>query len=153
GSDSPAATAENPDVRGIEFAQAVDHVAKEFDVAALVGTNGYAVGVFLDCRADDVVYAAVVAQMDDLGSLRLDQPAHYVDSGVVAVEQRGRCDKPERGFRCLAGSLRQVAGGHAHLFRRRCGGLWRLGSHFSRGTSGISQESLKIQWIAALQKF
>ena len=39
---------------------------------------------------------AVVAEVDDFGALRLDQPAHDVDRGVVAVEQAGGGDEAQR---------------------------------------------------------
>jgi gamma-glutamyltranspeptidase / glutathione hydrolase len=38
-----------------------------------------------------------VAQVDHLGALRLDQPAHDVDGGVVAVEQAGGGDEAHGG--------------------------------------------------------
>ena len=76
------------------------------------------VGVFLQRRADHVLDAAVVAQVDDFRALRLDQPAHDVDGGVVAVEQAGGGDEAQRravfvkrGGLLLFG---KVGGGGAH---------------------------------------
>ena len=47
------------------------------------------VRILLDRGADDVGDAAVVAEVHDLGAVRLQQAADHVDRGVVAVEQRG----------------------------------------------------------------
>ncbi len=70
------------------------------------------VGVFLQRRAHDVLDCAVVAEVDDFGALRLDQAAHDVDRGIVAVEQAGRGDEAQRArsawaalTTCLAGEL------------------------------------------------
>jgi len=41
----------------------------------------------------DLVHTAVVAQVDDLGAHALQDAAHDVDGGVVAVKQAGRGDK------------------------------------------------------------
>ena len=90
GRDRAAAAAEHANVRCTQFVQPVDHVAEELDVAALVGTDRDAVGIFLDGRAHDVVDAAVVAEVNHLGALRLDQAPHDVDRRVVAVEQGRR---------------------------------------------------------------
>ena len=91
---------------GAALAQHVDHVLEVLDVAALVGTAGDAVGIFLHRGAHDVGDAAVVAEMHDLGAVRLQQPADDVDRGVVAVEQRGGADEAQRrGVACGAGSL------------------------------------------------
>ncbi len=43
-----------------------------------------------------LVDAAVVTEVDDLGALRLQQPAHDVDGGVVAVEQAAGRHEPDR---------------------------------------------------------
>ena len=42
---------------------------------------------------DDSVDGAVVAEVDHLGALRLEQPPDDVDRGVVAVEEAGRGDE------------------------------------------------------------
>ncbi len=68
-------------------------------MAALVRTQRDRVGVFLQRRTHHVLDAAVVAEMDHLGALRLDQAAHDVDRRVVAVEQaRGRDEAQRRRF-------------------------------------------------------
>ena len=58
-------------------------------MAALVGADGDTLDVLVDGGADDLVDRAVVAQVDDLGPLGLQEAAHDVDGGVVPVEQAG----------------------------------------------------------------
>ena len=104
--DRAAAAAEDADVGGVEFAEHLDRVLEVLGVAALVGADRDPVGVLLDRRADDVADAAVVAEVDDLGAGVLDQPAHHVDRGVVAVEQRSGGDEPQRQIVATARSSR-----------------------------------------------
>ena len=70
--------------------QQIHHVFEELDVAALVGGDRDALGVLLDRGVDDLLDRAVVAEMDHLGPLRLQDAAHDVDGGIVTVKQR-RC--------------------------------------------------------------
>jgi hypothetical protein len=58
-------------------------------VAALVGADGNGLDVLVDRGPHDVVDRAVVAQVDDLDALGLEDAPHDVDGGVVAVEQAG----------------------------------------------------------------
>ena len=74
-------------------AKQVVHVAEVLVVAALVGRHGDALGVLLDRGLDDLAHRTVVPEVDDLGAAGLRDPAHDVDRGVVAVEQRGRGDE------------------------------------------------------------
>ena len=94
--DGAAAAAEDFDMRSAAFLQHVDHVFEVFDMAALVGRQRDGVSIFLQRGADHILDAAVVAEVDDFGALRLDQPAHDVDGGVVAVEQTGGGNEPQR---------------------------------------------------------
>ena len=110
--DGAAAAGEHADVRGVALLQHVHHVLQVFDVAALVGRQRDGVGVFLQGRAHHVLHTAVVAQVDHFRALRLDQPAHDVDGGVVAVEQAGGGDEAQRGGLDLRG--RQVGGRGTH---------------------------------------
>jgi hypothetical protein len=102
---------------GAKFFEPVDHVAEKFVVTALVRTNRYAVCVFLYCRAHDVVNAAVVSQVDDLGSPGLDQAPHDIDRSVMSVEQGRRCDESQGRVLGLAATIRyawQIAGCSTH---------------------------------------
>ena len=117
GRDRAAAAPEYANVARAEFAQAIDHVAEELVMAALVGADGDTVRVLLHRRAHDVLHAAVVAEMDDLGALRLDQAPHDVDCRVMPVEQRRRGDEAQGGFSDLAWRTTQIARNRAHGFR------------------------------------
>ena len=118
GSNRAAAAGEHPDVAGVVLAQHVDHVLQVLDVAALVAGQRDAVGVFLQRGADHVLDRAVVAQVHHFRALRLDQPAHDVDRGVVAVEQAGRSDEAQR--RRFGVLLREIRGGGAHGAHPQC---------------------------------
>jgi hypothetical protein len=74
---------------------------KIFDVAALVAGDGDALHVFGQGRGDDVVDRAVVAEVDDFDAVRLQDAAHDVNRGIVAVEQRRGGDEAD-----LVGELR-----------------------------------------------
>src|SRR5207253_2288619 len=86
--DGPAAAAVDAYVRSAALAQPIDEVLEEFDVPALIRRDRDGVRVLLDRRFDDLVDRAVVAEVDDLGAVRLEDAAHDVDRGIVAVEQR-----------------------------------------------------------------
>jgi len=88
--------AEDPDVARPVVVEHVDGVLEVLEVAALVGAHGDSVGVLLDRGSHDVGDAPVVPEVNDLGARALDQPAHDVDRGVVAVEERGGRDEAER---------------------------------------------------------
>ncbi len=110
-----AAPDDHANVTGIVLAQHVHHVAEVLVVAALVGTDGDAVGVLLDRRADDVGNAAVVTEMHDLGTVRLEKAPDDVDRGIVPVEQRrGAHETQRRRLVPLAGLRSRRAG------RRSC---------------------------------
>src|SRR4029079_13409216 len=66
-----------------------------------VAGDGDALRVLLDRRVDDLGDAAVVAEVDDLGTGGLPQPAHDVDRGVVSVEEGGGGDQPYRVARAV----------------------------------------------------
>ena len=93
---------------GASLAQAIDHVAKELVVAALVGAHRNAVRIFLDRGAHDIVDAAVVTEVNHLDALRLDQSTHDVDRRIMAIEQ-GRCG--DKAQRCVFARTRGQIGG------------------------------------------
>ena len=96
GHDHAAATAVDADVARALLGEPVGEVREVLDVAALVRRHRDRRGVFLHDRLHDVVDAAVVPEVDDLGALRLEDAPHDVDRGVVAVEEAGRGDDAHR---------------------------------------------------------
>ncbi len=110
--DGAATAAEHAHVAGAAFLQHVDHVLEVLDVPALITGQRDAVGVFLQRGAHDILDAAVVAQVDHLRTLALDQPPHDVDGGVVPVEQAGRGHEAQRCTVGLGGG--ELAGGCTH---------------------------------------
>jgi len=85
--DHPATAAEDLDVGRAALFEEIDHVLEELYVAALVGGDRDALGVLLDGGVDDLFDRAVVAEVDDLGAVRLQDAAHDVDGGIVTVEE------------------------------------------------------------------
>ena len=112
--DRAAAAAEHAHVAGAALAQHVDHVLEVLDVAALVGRQRDGVGVFLQRGAHHVFHRAVVAEVDHLRALRLDDPPHDVDRRVVAIEQAGRGDETQWGGFGGRGGGGDVLGGGTH---------------------------------------
>ena len=94
--DHAASAAEDLDVPDALVAQPVHEVLEVLDVAALVAAQRDALDVLGDRGGDDLVDRAVVAQVDDLGALGLQDAAHDVDGRVVAVEQARRGDEAHR---------------------------------------------------------
>ena len=139
--DDPAAAAEDLDVAGAVLAQQVDHVLEELDVAALVGRHRDRLGVFLDRRLDDVGHRAVVAEVDDLGAVRLEDAADDVDGGVVAVEERGRGDEADLVLRLVA--LRLCGQGH----RTSRNGAWPMIAGTVGGGPGLDQLTFHSEWF------
>ena len=95
GQDGAAAAAEEFDVARAAFAQQVVHVFEKLRVAALVGRDGDALHVFLNGAVDNLLHAAVVSEVDDLGAGGLQDAAHDVDGGIVSVEQAGGGDEAD----------------------------------------------------------
>jgi hypothetical protein len=79
-------------------------------VAALVRRDRDALDVLLDRRVDDLLDRAVVPEVDHLGPLGLEDPAHDVDGGVVAVEEARRGHQPDR----VRGDV-EIGHGGSHL--------------------------------------
>ncbi len=109
GHDHAAAAAVDPDVAGAALTQQVDEVVEVLDVAALVRRHRDTLHVFCDRRGHDLVDRAIVPEVHDFGALALEDPPHDVDRGVVAVEQAGRGDEPDR----MDGDVQ--LGGHAPI--------------------------------------
>ena len=94
--DHAAATADDLDVAGAAAAELLDEVLEVLDVAALVRRHRHALHVLLDRRLDDLGDRAVVAEVDHLAALGLEDPPHDVDRRVVPVEQARRGHQPDR---------------------------------------------------------
>ena len=89
GNNDTAAAAKDLNVLAAALAQQVHHVLEILHMAALVGADGNALGILLQGRRDHFIDRTVVAQVNDLGTHALQNAAHDVDGGVVAVEQTG----------------------------------------------------------------
>ncbi len=61
---------------------------------ALVAGNGNAVCIFLNSTFHNFVYAAVMAQVNDLGPLALQNTTHNINGGIVPVKQGGGSNNP-----------------------------------------------------------
>ena len=126
GSDRAAAAHHDPDMLGAGLPEQIHHVAEVLVVPALVGTAGYGVGVFLQRGSDDVCDAPVMPKVYDLGAVRLQQPPHDVDGGIMPVEQRRGRHEPQRRSAGIGGRQAGVVG---------CGAHGCVGT-LSRGASG-----------------
>ena len=78
---------------GVELLAQIGEV---FDVAALIGRQRHTLDVLADRGGHDIGDAAVVAEVDDLRALGLQQPTHDIDGRVVPVEQAGCGDEAHR---------------------------------------------------------
>ena len=97
--DDASTAAEDPDVTGASCAQHVQRVFEVLEMAALIGTEGDGVRVLMDGRGDDLLYGAVVAEVDDFGAGGLEQAPYDIDGGVVAVEEaRGGYESKRETF-------------------------------------------------------
>ncbi|GAA3314846.1 hypothetical protein GCM10020219_029900 [Nonomuraea dietziae] len=101
GDDHTAAPAVHPDVSRAALAQQLDEVAEELDVPALVRADRHALHVLLDGGGDDLLDGPVVAEMDHLRPLYLQDSPHDVDRGVMAVEQRCGGHESDGMDRCV----------------------------------------------------
>ncbi|CAB5016650.1 unannotated protein [freshwater metagenome] len=88
--DDAATTAEHLYMASTARGQPLLEVAEVFDVAALVRAHRDSLHVFLQSSRDHLLNAAVVAEVNHLYPLRLQDAPHDVDGRVVAVEQTRR---------------------------------------------------------------
>ena len=107
--DHTATAAVDPDVAAPFLAQAVEQVGEVLHVPALVGADRHALHVLLYHSAHHILDAAVVAEVDHLCALRLEDAPHDVDRGVMAVEQARGCHEPHRML-CVVQCLIDVHG-------------------------------------------
>jgi hypothetical protein len=97
-------------MRAATLAQQIDHVLEILDMAALVRADGDALHVFLQRGGDDFVDRAVVAKVNHLCAHALQDAAHDVDGGVVAVKQTGCRDKAHLVFGFVLGERLEFSG-------------------------------------------
>ena len=109
GRDRAATAAVDPNVGHAGFRKPAHEIREELHVAALVGRDGDRVSGFFDGSLDELLDAAVVAEVDDLGALRLQESAHDVDRGVMAVEEGRRGDDANRCMHAVGSSTRRFA--------------------------------------------
>ena len=112
--DGPAAAAVDLHVGRAPGPQLVDQVLEVLDVAALIGRHRHALHVLMEAGDQHLIHRTVVAQMDHLGTLRLQDAPHDVDRGVVAVEQAGGRDEPDR----VGGRVKGRLGHASHNSRK-----------------------------------
>ena len=96
GHNGAAAAPINAHMARAALAQPLHQVAEELHVPALVGGNGDGLGVLLDGGFRNLLHRAVVAQVDHLCALGLQNAAHDVDGRIVAVKQRRRRNHAHR---------------------------------------------------------
>ena len=77
--DNATTAAKDPDIGSAALAQHIDHVLEEFGVAALIGADRDALGIFFDCRIDNFPHRPVVAEVNDFRTGCLKDAAHDVD--------------------------------------------------------------------------
>ncbi|EWS62482.1 hypothetical protein Y695_04291 [Hydrogenophaga sp. T4] len=119
--DHAAAATKHLDVLAAALLEQVHHVLEIFDVTALVGTDGDALRVFLQRGGDHLVDRAVVPEVDHLGAHALQDAAHDVDGGVVAVKQAGGGDEAHLVGGAVAGQGLEVGGKVGHGLVSRAG--------------------------------
>lgn len=83
-------------------------------MAALVGADGHALHVFLQRGGHDLIDAAVVAEVNDLGAHALQNAAHDVDGRIVPVEQTGGGDEAHLVRRAILSQGLVVCGELGH---------------------------------------
>src|SRR5689334_25401338 len=79
--------------------QQILHVFKELHVAALVTGNCNSLYIFLNSGFHYLLYRPVMAQVNDLHSFALKDPAHDINSSIMPVKKRGSCYDPD--FRAI----------------------------------------------------
>src|SRR6185312_4952630 len=91
---SPAAT-KNADMSATAFRQQVFQVFKEFNMSALVRSDGNGLYIFFDRRFRNFLYTPVMPEMNHLHALALKYPAHDIDGGIMSVEERSGRQQPD----------------------------------------------------------
>jgi hypothetical protein len=63
-------------------------------MTALIARYGHALDIFLNRRLHNLLNRSIVSKMNHFYAGVLENPAHDIYGGVMAVEKRGRCDNP-----------------------------------------------------------
>jgi len=90
-----ATAAKYLDVRCIQFMETIYEIFEIFDMSALIGAYGYGIDIFLDGGIYDLLHGAVVSEVNDLGTAGLQDTAHDIDGGIMAIEEACRGDEAE----------------------------------------------------------
>ena len=69
-------------------------------MTTLVGRDRNCIGIFLDGSTHYIQHATVMAQVNHLATLRLDQAAHDIDGSIMTIEQGSCRHKPQRCIDC-----------------------------------------------------
>ena len=77
--DNATTTAKDPDIGSAALAQHIDHVLEEFGVAALIGADRDALGIFFDRRIDNFPHRPVMAEVNNFRTGCLKDATHDVD--------------------------------------------------------------------------
>ena len=93
--DRAAPAAKDPDMAAAVFIQEVLNVFEKFQVSALVGCDGYPMGILFNGAFHDVSHGPVMTQVNDFGPLGLQDPAHDVDGGIMSVKETGSRYDPD----------------------------------------------------------
>ena len=140
GHDDAAAAAVDTDMAGPRGLQQLAQVGEVLDVPALIGRHRDALHVLLDGRAQDVLDAAVMAQVDHLAPLGLQDPPHDVDRCVVAVEEA--CGGDEADGMARSAILGHGVAPHPGSRGARTPGPRLYGISYSRTSKGLWEASL-----------
>ena len=81
---------------GLVLDEEIAHISEELHVTTLIGSHCDGVSILLYGRLDDVQTRAVVTQMDDFNTIRLEDPPEDVDRSIVTVKQGGCGDESSR---------------------------------------------------------
>lgn len=87
GDDDPSAAAENLYVARPSLCEELDQILEVLDVAALIRADGNTLHVLLHTGCYNLFNRTVMAEMDDLDALTLQDSSHDVDGGVVSIKQ------------------------------------------------------------------
>jgi hypothetical protein len=68
------------------FIEEVAQVFKELHMTALIRGQGNSLYIFFDGRLSNFLYTSVMAKMDNLNSLGLQDPTHDIDGRIMPVE-------------------------------------------------------------------